>query len=50
MVDASDANKLPLAVSTLKQLLGDQRMDNVPILVVANKQVIQFYLIHYSEF
>lgn len=39
MVDAGDANKLFLAVSTLKQLLGDPRMDNVPILVVANKQV-----------
>ncbi|KAK0081109.1 hypothetical protein PV325_012785 [Microctonus aethiopoides] len=38
MVDAGDANKLFLAVSTLKQLLGDPRMDNVPILVVANKQ------------
>lgn len=39
MVDASDVTKLSLAVSTLKELLGDQRMDNVPILVVANKQV-----------
>ncbi|XP_043279112.1 ADP-ribosylation factor-like protein 3 [Venturia canescens] len=38
MVDASNATKLSLAVSTLKELLGDQRMDNVPILVVANKQ------------
>ncbi|XP_033214535.1 ADP-ribosylation factor-like protein 3 [Belonocnema kinseyi] len=39
MVDAtSDSHKLSLAVSTLKQLLGDPRMDNVPILVIANKQ------------
>lgn len=39
MVDASDTSKLSLAVSTLKQLLGDSRMDTVPILVIANKQV-----------
>lgn len=39
MVDASNATKLTLAVSMLKELLGDPRMDNVPILVVANKQV-----------
>lgn len=38
MVDASDLSKLSSAVSTLKELLGDTRMDNVPILVVANKQ------------
>ncbi|KAF7404986.1 hypothetical protein HZH66_003892 [Vespula vulgaris] len=38
MVDASDTSKLSLAVSTLKQLLGDSRMDTVPILVIANKQ------------
>ncbi|XP_012288892.1 ADP-ribosylation factor-like protein 3 [Orussus abietinus] len=38
MVDASDTNKLSHAVSELKQLLGDSRMDNVPILVIANKQ------------
>ena len=38
VVDSSDPNKLPLAASTLKQLVGDVRMDVVPILVVANKQ------------
>ncbi|KAG7190812.1 hypothetical protein KM043_006882 [Ampulex compressa] len=38
VVDASDTNKLSLAVSMLKQLLGDSRMDTVPILVIANKQ------------
>lgn len=38
MVDASDTSKLSLAVSTLKQLTGDTRMDTVPILVIANKQ------------
>ncbi|XP_015606658.1 ADP-ribosylation factor-like protein 3 [Cephus cinctus] len=38
MVDASDTNKLSVAVSALKQLLGDSRMDTVPILVIANKQ------------
>ncbi|XP_034936642.1 ADP-ribosylation factor-like protein 3 [Chelonus insularis] len=38
MVDASDADKLSQAVLALKQLLGDSRMDNVPILVIANKQ------------
>ncbi|KAI4489941.1 hypothetical protein M0804_004123 [Polistes exclamans] len=40
MVDASNTNKLSLAVSTFKQLLGDTRIDTVPILVVANKQDI----------
>lgn len=40
MVDASNTNKLSLAVSTFKQLLGDSRIDTVPILVVANKQDI----------
>ncbi|XP_012261903.1 ADP-ribosylation factor-like protein 3 [Athalia rosae] len=38
MVDAGDTNKLSLAVYELKQLLGDPRMDAVPILVIANKQ------------
>lgn len=39
MVDASsDLHKLSVAVSTFKQLLGDSRIDNVPILVLANKQ------------
>ena len=46
MVDASDAPKLSLAVSTLKELLGDPRMDSVPILVVANKQVKMLYLLY----
>lgn len=41
VVDASDTNKLSTAVSTLKQLLGDSRMDTVPILVIANKQDCQ---------
>ncbi|XP_066582378.1 uncharacterized protein [Prorops nasuta] len=41
MVDASDSDKLTLAVTTLKELLGDSRMDTVPILVVANKQDCQ---------
>lgn len=39
VVDASDINKLSSAASILKQLLSDARMDDVPILVVANKQV-----------
>lgn len=39
MVDASDANQLSQAVLSLKEILGDSRMDNVPILVIANKQV-----------
>lgn len=39
IVDASDTDKLSLAASTIKELLGDARMDNVSILVVANKQV-----------
>ncbi|XP_015429616.1 PREDICTED: ADP-ribosylation factor-like protein 3 [Dufourea novaeangliae] len=38
VVDASDIEKLSLAASTLKQLLDDARMENVPILVIANKQ------------
>ncbi|XP_076623954.1 uncharacterized protein LOC143343200 [Colletes latitarsis] len=38
VVDASDADKLSLAASVLKELVGDARMDNVPILVIANKQ------------
>ncbi|XP_057335689.1 uncharacterized protein LOC130674387 [Microplitis mediator] len=38
MVDASDANQLSQAVLSLKEILGDNRMDNVPILVIANKQ------------
>lgn len=38
MVDASDSDKLSIAVSKFKQLLGDSRMDTVPILVIANKQ------------
>ncbi|KAH0554933.1 ADP-ribosylation factor-like protein 3 [Cotesia glomerata] len=38
MVDASDANQLSQAVLSLKEILGDSRMDNVPILVIANKQ------------
>lgn len=38
MVDASDTSKLSLAVSSLKELTGDSRMDAVPILVIANKQ------------
>lgn len=36
---SSEMHKLSVAVSTFKQLLGDSRIDNVPILVVANKQV-----------
>lgn len=38
VVDASRADKLPLVASTLKQLLSDSRMDDVPILIVVNKQ------------
>ncbi|KOC70303.1 ADP-ribosylation factor 3 [Habropoda laboriosa] len=38
VVDASDPTKLSLAASILKQLLSDSRMDDVPILIVANKQ------------
>ncbi|XP_063986831.1 ADP-ribosylation factor-like protein 2 [Diachasmimorpha longicaudata] len=38
LVDAANSAKLAVAVQMLKQLLGDQRMDSVPILVVANKQ------------
>lgn len=39
VVDASDVNKLSSAASILKQLLSDARMDDIPILVIANKQV-----------
>lgn len=39
VVDSSDPNKLPLAASALKHLVGDTRMDTVPVLVIANKQV-----------
>lgn len=38
VVDASDVNKLSSAAFILKQLLSDARMDDVPILVIANKQ------------
>ncbi|XP_003492360.1 ADP-ribosylation factor-like protein 3 [Bombus vosnesenskii] len=38
VVDASDVNKLSSAASILKQLLSDARMDDIPILVIANKQ------------
>ncbi|XP_034181825.1 uncharacterized protein LOC117605078 [Osmia lignaria lignaria] len=38
VVDASDVNKLSLAAITLKQLLGDARLETVPILIIANKQ------------
>jgi len=40
VVDASNSSNLSLVVSEIKSLLGDARLASVPILVLANKQVI----------
>lgn len=40
VVDASNNSNLSIVVSEIKSLLGDARLASVPILVLANKQVI----------
>lgn len=40
VVDASNNSNLSVVVSEIKSLLGDARLASVPILVLANKQVI----------
>jgi len=40
VVDASNSSNLSLVVNEIKSLLGDARLASVPILVLANKQVI----------
>lgn len=42
VVDASNNSNLSVVVSEIKSLLGDARLASVPILVLANKQVILF--------
>jgi len=44
VVDASNNSNLSVVVSEIKSLLGDARLASVPILVVANKQVMIFIL------
>jgi hypothetical protein len=40
VVDASNNSNLSVVVNEIKSLLGDARLASVPILVLANKQVI----------
>lgn len=48
MVDASDTDRLSLAASILKELLGDPRMETVPILIIASKQVVNSTILFYN--
>lgn len=59
VLDASDANRLQEAVTQLKQLVDDPRLQKVPIVVLANKQDIsgaktvheikEFLSLHFNE-
>ena len=40
VVDASDEKRLPESFSELHRILGDERLVQVPILVISNKQVL----------
>ncbi|XP_046386476.1 ADP-ribosylation factor-like protein 3 [Ischnura elegans] len=40
VVDASNRSNLPLASKEIKKLLGDDRLTQVPVLLIANKQDI----------
>lgn len=40
VVDANDTDKLPIVLSSFKVLMDEPQLYDVPILVVANKQVI----------
>lgn len=39
VVDSADEKRLPEAFSELHRILGDERLNRVPIVIVANKQV-----------
>jgi GTPase SAR1 family protein len=39
VVDSSDEKRLPESFNELHRLLGDERLNQVPIIIVANKQV-----------
>jgi len=45
VVDASNNSNQSVVVSEIKSLLGDARLASVPILVLANKQVILLFQI-----
>ncbi|XP_002740037.1 ADP-ribosylation factor-like protein 3 [Saccoglossus kowalevskii] len=38
VVDSTDTNRFALAMDELRKVLSDERMDGVPVIVVANKQ------------
>lgn len=40
VVDANDTDKLPVVASSLKHLINEPQLSKIPILIVANKQVI----------
>lgn len=46
VVDASNNSNLSVVVSEIKSLLGDARLASVPILVLANKQVITSIIVY----
>lgn len=37
MVDSSDRNRMPVAQKALKKLLVEEKLTNVPLMVLANK-------------
>jgi len=39
VVDSADERRLPESFSELHGILGDERLNHVPIIIVANKQV-----------
>jgi len=44
VVDASNNSNQSVVVSEIKSLLGDARLASVPILVLANKQVMLIFI------